>query len=164
MDLNGGKDEDSKPQLPTDVAATVDGGVVQEADGQLHQASTDVNKFMELFFVDPTSRKPTRPTPPATSWPISRDGAAEDNYEDADGTTYSFTPESGLSRVATEPLSSKRMKTAPAPAKTLARNCNAQIGSTGTGRSTEMLPIPSAEIQEKQFVILRSASFNLASM
>ena len=118
--------------------------------------------------MDPTSRKPTRPNPPATSWPLSSEDAKEDGgdyYEDADGSTYTFTPESGLSSVPTEPLSNKRMKTAPGPAKTVARNCNAQLGSSGTGRrSTEMLPLPSAEIQEKQFVILRLASFNLASM
>ena len=92
MELDGGeKDEDTKPPLPTDLPANVDGGVVQQDEGQLHQASTDtaVNKFLELFFMDPTSWKPTRPNPPVTSWPLSREDAKEDgdHYKDADGST-----------------------------------------------------------------------------
>ena len=41
--------------------------------------------------------------------PSSREDAKEDgdHYEDADGSTYSFTPESWLSRAPTEPLSNK---------------------------------------------------------
>lgn len=119
--------------------------------------------FVEIFYVDPTIRRPTQPAPLAGgSKPMgggSCSGSAA-SYKDGMGNTFNFTEESAMKKRRTLP-NDKRIKIPSVDAKKTAKSCNKELSrsSSSSSRQAILLENRPVAMKDKHFLVLNSASF-----